>query len=199
MKIPSPYFKNLPNIGNLQMDFIIFEMDYPILFTCKDSKGNLYLCVCCEVRENQKWVVSPIEVESLIGMLEDRVTIYDAFASGNGKRYIVTWGFGYETEHVDVVNFSGIDRLDLPAKGEYLEAEEHEFDDYIQLLQKSIDSHFIDLTTAVAYIVTSKKPSVEFTLAWNKPQNIAKDCSSEFLIQKAFASSSWSNQKVCSC
>ena len=43
MYIPSPYFKGIPQMGNLEMDNIFLENGYPVLFTCR-NKDKIYLC-----------------------------------------------------------------------------------------------------------------------------------------------------------
>ena len=45
MYIPSPYFKGIPQMGNLEMDNIFLENGYPVLFTCR-NKDKIYLCIC---------------------------------------------------------------------------------------------------------------------------------------------------------
>ena len=53
MKIPKPYFRNIPLIGDLDVDFIIFQADYPVLFTCK-IYAIIFICVYAVKLENNK-------------------------------------------------------------------------------------------------------------------------------------------------
>ena len=180
MKIPKPYFRNIPLIGDLDVDFIIFQADYPVLFTCKDICDNIYLCVCCEVREQQRWIVSPIKSSTIVGMLENKITLYDAFKFGNGKRYIITWEFESKVEDVKVVDFSDIDLLDLPVQGEYFEAEEHEFDDYIEKLEQSesLCKNSIISEQTIEYIMSSQKRKTVIK-KWRNPEFIQRCVFSE--------------------
>lgn len=49
MKIPSPYFSEVPNIGNLYHLYTFYSLERPILFVCKDSKRNLYILLLLRV------------------------------------------------------------------------------------------------------------------------------------------------------
>lgn len=45
MAIPSPYFKSVPDIGDLEMEQIIVDYAYPLLSVLRDKFGMRYLCV----------------------------------------------------------------------------------------------------------------------------------------------------------
>ena len=41
------YFDGVKNIGRMYLEYIFLEFEMnPILFTCVDDKGKLYLCLC---------------------------------------------------------------------------------------------------------------------------------------------------------
>lgn len=129
------YFKNLQYIGDLKMSYIIFHYEYPILFTCTDKNNTLYLCVCCEIRKEQRWIITQTNNEELLKMLEDKITIREAFINKKFNHYIVRYyGEGIK-ETCEKVKVEEIDILDLPTEGEYIEAEENEFKDYIKELR----------------------------------------------------------------
>lgn len=89
MYIPKPYFKNVPSMGDLQMDNIFLATDFPVLFTCRNN-DRLFLCVCRTIIEEQKWVISEIKSETLNKMIKNQISIYDAFKSGVAS-CIVSW------------------------------------------------------------------------------------------------------------
>lgn len=133
MKSRKVYFENVPNIGDLKIDEVFFDFEYvPILFSCIDNNNNLYLCVCAEIRKTQQWVISPISSKLLIEMLQDKITIFQAFElSYNSKifaEYSKDSGITYKS-----IEFQGLDLLLLPEKDEYLEDEES-FVEYINSL-----------------------------------------------------------------
>lgn len=128
-KIPNPYFENVPLIGNLHMYYMIFEDDYPVLFICSDEEYeyNLYICLCCDVRYEQRWLIAPISRSKVVSLITDRITLSDVFEKAEGNCYIARWthdnGMSYE-----VITADKFPKEDLPIKGEYLEA--HEDDVY---------------------------------------------------------------------
>lgn len=129
------YFENIVGIGNLEIDYVIFEANYPVLFTCVDKDKQLYLCVCCDVRQEQRWIISRTTNENIIGLLTNKVTLRDAFRNQSDENYIVTWKYGTQKEKSKKVRFNQIDPLDLPTENEFLEAEDGEFKEYIDRLQ----------------------------------------------------------------
>ena len=84
MYIPRPYFENIPQIGDLTLDYIFIENGYPILFTCcKEEK--LYLCLCRTIYEEQKWIISEISYDILTQLIRNELTLYDALKNNFGK------------------------------------------------------------------------------------------------------------------
>lgn len=120
MYIPNPYFKNVPEIGDLVLDYIFVENDCPILFTCK-STDSLYLCLCRTNIGVQQWVVSEISIHTLANMIHNRISIYDAFKKDNRKAYIVTWQKGYAKEGYKILRSSEIKDEDLPDEDVFLD------------------------------------------------------------------------------
>ncbi len=52
------FFENVSGVGNLYLDYVFDEFNgEPILFMCKNSVGGLYLCLCSEIRYEQRWVI----------------------------------------------------------------------------------------------------------------------------------------------
>jgi len=136
MKEKKIYFKNIPDVGNLNLDRILFEFEYtPIIFTCRDLKNDFYLCLCADIRKIQEWIITPISPELLKRMLKDKITIYDAFKLSDEKKIMAQYtkkdGISYKK-----VNFNNIDDMLLPDKDEFLE-DEDSFSDYIEELEES--------------------------------------------------------------
>lgn len=124
---PKAYFKNIPDIGSLFIDFIIFEYQYPVFFICTDSNKEYYICLCCDIREEQRWIISKTDIDTIIGVLTDKITLLDSFRkSKDDINFIVTWSYKDEKPNVKKVKFEDIDKEDLPLEGEYYEAEENE-------------------------------------------------------------------------
>ena len=120
MYIPNPYFKNVPQIGNLILDYIFIEDGYPVLFTCLGDKG-LYLCLCYDTRNEQKWIISPINNAILKQLVFDEISIYSALKHHSGCAYIAIWKFGSNYENYTCVSCQELDDDDLPDADVFLE------------------------------------------------------------------------------
>ncbi len=47
-------FIKIDKLGTLQIDKILFESHYPILFTCVNEINELFLCTCCHANKEGK-------------------------------------------------------------------------------------------------------------------------------------------------
>jgi len=116
------------------MDEIIVEYVYPVLFVLRDRRGARYLCVCYSTRGAQRWIIAPVSVKSLIGLLKNQVLLAEPFLKQGTKKVLAERDYEQSTE-----NFRVVDEVPAeyaPAEGEYLDAEEHEWDEYIKRLRK---------------------------------------------------------------
>ena len=135
MKIPNPYFENIPTIGNLIMDFIIYGDDYPVLFICRTAGDKLYLCDCCSVYQIQKWLIAPMSIDRVESLLRNRITIRDCFEKASGNCCVATWQLGDMYEKYEIITADRFDERDLPEKNAYIDAGQGEYEDYISLLK----------------------------------------------------------------
>lgn len=135
MQLPDPYFKNVPVIGDLTLDYIIFEDECPILFVCKTAKNQLYLCDCCDTYQEQKWLIAPVTVSKLQQMLEDKITIREVFENAEDKCCVATWSRGDICEKYTILSAKHFLKEDLPEKGAYIEGEEGEYKEYLEFLR----------------------------------------------------------------
>ena len=135
MEIPDPYFKNVSSFGNLSMEQIIVDYDYPLLFVLKDIKGNRFLCRCFDTRGSQQWLLTPVANADLIALLEDRLELQTPFINENGTKVLA--GFNHKTgeEECALLKAEEVPEHALPEAGEYLEAEPDERTSYIQNLR----------------------------------------------------------------
>lgn len=128
MKIPEPYFADIPEIGNLVMDYIILDYDYPLLFVCREETGRkLYLCVCCDTYKEQRWLITPTSEQILQEMLENRRTIREAFEEAKGLCCVAIWSQEAPKEQYKMLSAKEFEQGDLPEKGEFLDAEGEEY------------------------------------------------------------------------
>lgn len=129
MYIPQPYFKLVPLIGDLTLDHIIVADDYPILFTCFNKKDSLYLCLCYNDVGKQEWVIAPITVQGLEQLINDQLSIYDAFKLKGGTGCLVSWDPETNYEQYSLIDCSLIDDSILPSRDELLDLSEEQRSD----------------------------------------------------------------------
>lgn len=118
--------------SKLIIERIFFEAAYPILYTCLDTDGARYLAVCCQYNAlGKKTLITATSVENVLNLLENRVTIRDAFLTGTGSRYTIFESGDSTNIEEDGPSWSE-DSRDLPDKGVYLDAEPGEYQKEIE-------------------------------------------------------------------
>lgn len=136
MNQKSCYFTNVPSYGNLYIEQILFEDEYPILFTLHNRNNSIkFICSCCEIRNEQRWILTPVDIQNLIPMLRDKMTIHDLFSSSRYDSFIVRWYKGNKEFNYTKITSGFLPEEDLPRKGYYLEAD-GEFEEYANVLNK---------------------------------------------------------------
>lgn len=128
MKIES-IFRKIPDFQNIVLDKILFESKYPVLFTCKNNK-DVYLFICCFAgAEKIEWIGTKTSYENLIDLLENRVTIRDAFFNVTKDKILIS--YGNQKIQYKVEDRHNIPEKLLPTAGEYMDAEEDEYTEEI--------------------------------------------------------------------
>lgn len=73
-------FENIKKIGNLYIIQIFLEFENePILFLCNDEDRKKYLCLCSEIRKEQKWIIVECKQKALSELLSKEIDIRTAF------------------------------------------------------------------------------------------------------------------------
>lgn len=109
------YFENTPEYGDLYIDYIFHYDDQPILFTLKDDFSNLYLCVCYELCEYQKWFIAKVDFDDLKEMNDNKKSVLELFLKNQSLLQAQRKSFTNE-----------IDTDLLPEKDFYLETDYEE-------------------------------------------------------------------------
>lgn len=152
------YFQGIPNIGDLRLEYIFFEFEQePILFMCSDKEDILYLCLCSEIRNKQKWIISKCNVDTLKNLINEQVDIGTAIRLQNNIYIVELEVSGKESAYSIETKF--IDSLDLPEEGTYLRCDKEKANNYLwnkQLLVLSKNMNILkpirDITT-ISYSV----------------------------------------------
>ena len=127
-------FRKIPDFQKVILDTILFESKYPVLFTCKNDK-DIYLFICCLVNsEKIKWIGTRTTYDNLIDLLENKITIRDAFLNVTNNKIMIEYD-GKEVEY-ELKKSSEIPDEVLPTVGEYMDAEEGEYEEEIVEFQK---------------------------------------------------------------
>lgn len=132
------YFENIKNIGNLYIEEILFEANYPVLFTLRDTLNNIYLAVCIDTRKKQRWIVISSAEQIIINMLRNKFTVREAFENSNSDVcFLISYVYDFPIEVVPT-KYEDVDELDLPSEGVYLGNSENDFEDYVNGLIANI-------------------------------------------------------------
>lgn len=124
MKIET-IFRNITDFQSIILDKILFENSYPVMFTCK-NKEDVYLFICCLVTADiVKWIGTKTTYDNLIELLENKITIRDAFLNVTEDKMVINYN-GKKVEY-SVENGRSLPEKILPAAGEYMDAEEDEY------------------------------------------------------------------------
>lgn len=128
--------KKIPIFDDLILDTILFESKYPVLFTCRNA-NDIYLFSCCLVNAAiVKWIATKTNYESLIRLLQNKITIRDAFIDGCEEKIMIEYdgvNVGYKE-----VDKKLVPEALLPTSGEYMDAEEDEFEEEIAVFESRI-------------------------------------------------------------
>lgn len=126
-------FRKIPVFNEITIDKILFESKYPVMFTCKNG-ADIYLFICCLVNATKvKWIGTKTDYNILINLLENKVTIRDAFLSVTEEKQLVEYD-GTKVLY-DIVESKNISDELLPTSGEYMDAEEGEFAEEIAIFR----------------------------------------------------------------
>lgn len=137
--INEAYFEKLNFLGDLYLEKTLFYFEEPILFVClSENKKQRYLCLCSEVRSLQRWIISLINIPTIVKLIQNEITVFDAFQSGEATKYIVEWANDYPAETIRQCNLDAMDLLDLPKESTRLKVSNGEFNDYIRFLQHEV-------------------------------------------------------------
>lgn len=139
MKYPSPYFSDVPVYGNLDFDVCLFYYDTAVLFTLKNQAGSRFICVCCETRNEQRWIINPITDEALKKLVYDKITLADIFTIGEQKKVVAVRNYSTLSETFKLFEASELDALDLPTPGFYLDIDDEYKKELIEELMEHIN------------------------------------------------------------
>lgn len=141
------YFANVPKYENLDIEEVIFEDGFPVFFTAKSNNFQRFICICCDIVKEQRWIIAPISNDNLIKLLTNQLTMHDSFLTEN-ICIIARWSKENPVLQYEEISSSDIVPEDLPVEGEYIESEAGEYSSYISLIESSaINFSFASINT----------------------------------------------------
>lgn len=126
------------NNKNLYEDQILLDYIYPVLFTCVDDHEDMYLSVCYDANVTKTcWLLAKVDPIQVIKLLKNDVTIRELFESDNLWNICRTAN-NSENYVERIKDYRSFDPKAFPAAGEYMDADEDEFLEEIELFKKRI-------------------------------------------------------------
>lgn len=157
------YFENVIGIGDLYLDYVFLKFDYePIFFTCQDAQRQLYMCLCSEIRGEQRWVISKCEFNILQLLVEGKMDMVTAICASHSLIQVFRDLKGNEISNV--IKATEIDRLELPEDGVVLKCNMMNAVNYItnkklEILSGMVKESFFYRKSAVVYENTFSQPA----------------------------------------
>ena len=136
MVIPSPYFRNTP-YGDLKIEQILEDYDYPLLSVLLDNNGKRCLCMCFDVRESQQWLITPISDDTLVSLLNNETALEVPFKDPRAKKLLANLDYMTKEESFQLLDPKQVPDDDFPNSGDYLDSEEGEWDEYIERIKSA--------------------------------------------------------------
>lgn len=160
----------------LYMDMVFVESIHPILFTCTDEDGRLYICSCCYSSGYKCiWIVSETTPNKVISLLQNECDIWDMFGDGEYVT-VVTQHNGSKYPEIQFLSPKNVPVEFLPTKGYGMDTEDGEFEEELKELQTRLDysykyevSHAHDsfyISTQMIYI--NIKPGISTKVSGSK-------------------------------
>lgn len=163
------------NIGQLYEEIVLVYGNEPVLFVCLDDRNQRYLCMSYD-SFSFNYVIAHITTDHLIEMLENKITMSQAFRSEK-KIY-----FTEENEeddsclHLTAYESNAFPADHLPDSGEYYELDFKWVRDYIQKLKEERSG---EIELNISYELPVLKKSTEY-LNIRYQLNRSSDCSIVF-------------------
>lgn len=116
---------NIPKLGRLEIVEIYDYYDQPVLFSCKNTEGDLYLVVAADENDQyETWLYAKVSADRLNLIQSDTIDLHDAFADTEDG-FVLQVKFPYDETPplIELVKSNQIPEDMLPDPGEYLDIE----------------------------------------------------------------------------
>ena len=117
---------NIPSLGKLEIIETYAYYDEPILFSCQNALGHIYLVVAADENDQyETWLYARVTIERLNLIRCGKIDLHNAFAdSEDGSLLQIGFPYGDQTEpKIESVQSNQISEDMLPIPGECLDFE----------------------------------------------------------------------------
>ena len=113
---------NIPTLGKLEIVEIFDYYDEPVLFSCKNVEGDLYLVVAADENDQyETWLYAQVSSDRLNLIQTDTIDLHDAFANTEDGRLLqVKFPYDKSGPESEFVQSDQVPDEMLPESGEYL-------------------------------------------------------------------------------
>ena len=115
---------NIPGLGRLEIVEVYDYYDQPILFSCKNAAGHLYLVVAADENDQHEiWLYAGVSTERLNLIRSGAIDLHDAFAKPEGG-FLLQATVPYEDQiplRIEPIQPNQISEDMLPTAGERLD------------------------------------------------------------------------------
>lgn len=181
------YFERAADIGTLYLEHIFYEFEgEPILFTCTDDVKNTYLCLCSDIRYEQKWIVVQCGILQLKALIEEETDIASVFLSAKKAAVISMDLQGKECSEMKDIN--SVDRLDLPEEGTFIRCDKNKARNYLwkkqyELLYEQLKEIW-NLIPDIDETVSSYYSVLKNSIVFSRQMELYKDSVSKEFFQQ---------------
>lgn len=187
MKDNNLYFDNVPYIGSLFMEQLLFSFeDTPIVFICTDKELSRYLCVCDDIIDEESWLIVKVNNTKLLEILNDVSTVLSAFV---GQKVIIANKKFNQSIQYEIEEYNNIVEDELPVCDQYLDMK-NSLRTYIEKIENEILFTSFKLSIPVEDMISDINDNLDtprVTISFNGVKssktycnNIAKDYVNSF-------------------
>lgn len=106
-------------LGELKLVEVYINYDFPRIFCAIDSLGQKYLAYWCEDNDDSfDWFYLPISEEQLDNIVQNKVSIYEAYTSVRNSVFLVNTPHSGKNDSAEIVEL--VDDSLLPEKDVFL-------------------------------------------------------------------------------
>ena len=79
------YFDDVPGVGNLKLDYVLYYDNEPSQFILRDANNSLYFAILGNIDEMKIYVLCPISFESLLKLVEGTTNFMELFKDSEDR------------------------------------------------------------------------------------------------------------------